>query len=61
MINENKPIINSGASVTMFKNTRETVSGSYQEGSEDTIQLAVGFLEIGYLGYGTVNLGEAAL
>eukprot|EP00171_Calliarthron_tuberculosum_P023796 IDg23796t1 len=51
-----KVYLDSGASVTMFESKKQALSGSYSEGSNDTVQLAVGDDQAKCLGHGTLAL-----
>lgn len=54
-------ILDSGATITMFKEKYETEDGSYKKGSNDTVELAVGSEEIDCLVKGTVSLENIKL
>ncbi len=46
--------LDSGASVSLFKSTKETVPGTYERGSDETVQVAVGSKPIPCAGKGTL-------
>ncbi len=57
----NPPILDSGASVTMFAKKKDAESGSYKAGSSSTVQLAAGKDKVPCLGSGTLKFGNLSL
>lgn len=56
-----KPILDSGASVSLFRSPTKSVSKSYQEGSSERVQLAANEAQAKSLGEGTLNVGNVLL
>lgn len=56
-----RPILDSGSTVTMFQRPSECVNGTYKKGSADQVQLAAGDENAECLGEGTFKIEELRL
>lgn len=59
--NSSQSVLDSGATISMFKHKNESKQGTYRNGSKRTVELAVGSDEVDCLGEGTICLENIEL